>query len=258
MEWVSAAFLQHSAFRRFSAHKERLGNVLAETLGGNPTDAGVAIRDRFVTALVITPTTDYVVDPDAVISIVFSNLAMLNRITARRVYLAGYSLGCRGTLRALVSYPNLFAAAVCSAGYAEQEGDNNLLQDGDAMPTYPLLDRAIGVPIAFGYSPVDETNAPEKTIATIDRLSDAGAVCNTVFVPWSPPVLVACLAQADAFLPPLQRNLPELHPFSDELGCRSSASAALFGLDLLAHVYDANSNIRKCPLTNGSFVNSVR
>lgn len=133
--------------------------------------------------MVVAPKSDFVYDPQAVSDIVSANLAKFNKISPHQVYLTGYSMGCRGALRTLITYPNLFSAAICSAGYAEQAGDHYLELDGNAQPTYPILDHAAGVPIAFGYSPDDATNLANNTIATIKELDAAGASCNTVCVP---------------------------------------------------------------------------
>lgn len=156
------------------------GYVLAQTLGGYPTDAGKAIRDDFVTVLVIPPTSAVVYDPDVVAKIVNNNLDKY-KTSPQLVYLTGYSMGCRGTIRTLVYHPDLFAAAVCSAGYAERPGDKYLAEDKTgAEPTYPLLGNAAGIPIAFGYGTKDETNPGRNTAWTKNKLAAEGALCNTL------------------------------------------------------------------------------
>lgn len=156
------------------------GYVLAQTLGGNPTDAGKMIRDDFVTVLMVAPSSAVVYDPDVVASVVNKNLDKY-KTSPQLVYLTGYSMGCRGTIRTLVYHPDLFAAAVCSAGYAERPGDKYLAEDKTgAEPTYPRLGKAAGIPIAFGYGTKDSTNPGRNSAWTYNRLKEEGAQCDTL------------------------------------------------------------------------------
>lgn len=156
------------------------GSVLAQTLAGRESAAGKKIRDEFVTVMVIAPKSDIIIDPDVVQSIVHSAVDVL-AIDQDKVYITGYSMGCRGTLRAVITHPDLFAAAACSAGYAEDTGDKYLKEDKSrAQGSFDSLGRATSVPIAFGYGTSDNTTPGVNTLATYNHLEKLGATCNAM------------------------------------------------------------------------------
>lgn len=149
---------------------------MANELSGNSTPTGELIKDSFITLLVVAPETADVVHPSVITSLVEDTLANYTSTTADQVYISGYSMGCRSTIRAIIEHTDLFAAAACSAGYAEQEGDEYLLGT-DFDPTLSSLHHAVTLPVALYYSPADQVNPAHFTEDTFDVLSEAGTTC---------------------------------------------------------------------------------
>lgn len=125
--------------------------------------------------LLIAPTSTLVYDPDIVASSVEKGISDY-KVDAKRVYCAGYSMGCRGMLRALVSHPHLFAGAAGVAGYAEDR-DDHYIELSQAPPIFDQLYKAAAVPICLGYSPSDEVNPAQRTLETSQALGRSKNSC---------------------------------------------------------------------------------
>lgn len=147
--------------------------MLADTLDSSaPSPAGKCIRDEFITVFLIAPRSTFVIDPNVVAEAVKKGLSNY-KSDPGRVYLTGYSMGCRGMLRALVHHPNLFAAAFGAAGYAEKKG-NHYIAFNRETPTFDKLSAASSVPVLLAYSPQDGVNPAANTLETHQALVKSG------------------------------------------------------------------------------------